>query len=272
MDESGYFFKALPAKGLAQTRKKAKGRKKSKQRITIAFFVSADEGKYGKSIVIWRSKKPRCFQLASMPDKLAEVSYIDDSKSWMQVEIMEKTLDTLNFQIRKERRKVILSLDNATVHPTSLTDIYINIKIVFLPRNTTSSLQPFDAGIIQSFKTKYRKKLMRNVIARINDDLFASEIEKSIDILQAITWVARDWKEVSVEMIKNCLAKYGITEETSEDEDDIVDEEFKALFNELRDSECDMTAEEYADFAINSDMVDWRVSSVKVCITKYLRK
>ena len=42
IDESSYFFKALPAKGLAQKGKKAKGRKKSKQRITISFFVSVD--------------------------------------------------------------------------------------------------------------------------------------------------------------------------------------------------------------------------------------
>ena len=89
------------------------------------------------------------------------------------------------------------------------------------------------------------------------------------------------WKEVSVETIKNCFAKCGITEETSADEDIVVDEEFIALPSELPDSECNMTAEEYVDFdvetcsclpAINSDMVDWRVTSVKACVTKYLRK
>ena len=58
MDESGCFFKALPAKALAQKGKKTKGGKKSKQRITVAFFVSADGGKVGKPIAIWRSKKP----------------------------------------------------------------------------------------------------------------------------------------------------------------------------------------------------------------------
>ena len=131
----------------------------------------------------------------------------------MQVEIMEKVFDTLNFLMRKERRNVILFLDNATVHPTSLIDMYSNIKIVFLPNNTTSRLQPLNAGIIQSFKTKYRKRLMRYVIARINNDLLASEID--IDILQAITW------EVSVETIKNFFATYRITEQTSEDKDDM---------------------------------------------------
>ena len=60
-----------------------------------------------------------------------------------------------------------------------------------------------------------------------------------------------------------------------------MDEELNALFKELADSECDRTAEEYVDFyvetcssllAINSDMVDWRIISVKACATDFLRK
>ena len=81
-----------------------------------------------------------------------------DSKSWMQVEIMEKVLETLNRQMVKEKRNVFLFLGKATVHPTSLVDKFSNIKVVFLPKNTTSCLQPLDAGIIQSFRSKYRKK------------------------------------------------------------------------------------------------------------------
>ena len=64
--------------------------------------------------------------------------------------------------------------------------------------------------------------------------------------------MADAWKEVSVEMINNCFAKCGITEKTSEDEDEIVDEEFNALFNELADSECDMTAEDYVSFGVET--------------------
>ena len=114
MDESESFLK-LPTKGVAQKGKKSKGGKKSKQRITVVFFVSADGEKVGKPIVIWQNKTPRCFQLASATDKLSEVMYFADSKSWMQVEIMEKFLETLNRQMVKEERNVILFLENATV-------------------------------------------------------------------------------------------------------------------------------------------------------------
>ena len=131
--------------------------------------------------------------------------YFADSQSWMQVKIMEKVLETLNRQMVKEERNIILFLDNATVHPTSLVDTFSSIKVVFLPKNTTSSLQPLDAAIIQSFKSKYRQKLIPYVIARIEEDSVASEIPKQIDVLQAIEWVAKAWKEVTVETIKNCF-------------------------------------------------------------------
>ena len=41
MDESGVFWQALPENGFGQKGKQCKGGKKSKQRVTIAFFVTA---------------------------------------------------------------------------------------------------------------------------------------------------------------------------------------------------------------------------------------
>ena len=55
-------------------------------------------------------QKGECFWLASVSDKLAEASYFDDSKSLMQVQSMEKVLDTLNFQMRKKKKKCYLIL------------------------------------------------------------------------------------------------------------------------------------------------------------------
>ena len=45
MDEFGYFFKALPDKGLVEKRKQVKGGKKSKQRLTVAVLVNTAGGK-----------------------------------------------------------------------------------------------------------------------------------------------------------------------------------------------------------------------------------
>ena len=87
----------------------------------------------------------------------------------MQVEIMEKVLESLNCQMIREGINVILFLDNATVHPLSLIGMYSNIKIIYLAKNTTLRLQPLDAGIIQSFKTKYKQGGHSNLKLNFHD-------------------------------------------------------------------------------------------------------
>lgn len=53
---------------------------------------------------------------------------------------------------KKQIRKIILFLDNATSHP----DLKLkNINLIFLPPNTTSHCQPLDQFIIQNFKVIY---------------------------------------------------------------------------------------------------------------------
>ena len=65
--------------------------------------------------------------------------------------------------------------------------------------------------MLESFKVSKQSTEISWVIASsyciINYDLFASEIEKGISILQAIPWVADASKEVSVETIKSPFAK-----------------------------------------------------------------
>ena len=101
----------------------------------------------------------------------------------------------------QQERSVILFIDNATVHPISLKEKYRNIKIAFLRKNTTFHLQPWDAGIIQSIKVKYKKKLMRFKLVWIAENRSASEITSTVDILQSIQWVIKSWNEVSLEAI-----------------------------------------------------------------------
>ena len=152
MDESGCFLKALPSKGLAQKGKKCKGGKKSKQRMTVAFFLNADGGKVDQPIVIWKSKKTRCFKRTNVASKLKQVSYFAYAKSWMQIDVIEKVLEKRNYLIKLENRNVLLFLDNAPVHPENLVGKYSNIKIVFLPKNTTSRLHNFMQASLKTSK------------------------------------------------------------------------------------------------------------------------
>ena len=109
MDESGCFFKALPDEGLVQKGKQSKGSKKSKQRFTIAFFVSDAGQKLDEPIFIWKSKLPRCFKGLRDPSRPGNVHYFSNSKSWMTSEIFETVLSKLNRKLVFENRKVIYS-------------------------------------------------------------------------------------------------------------------------------------------------------------------
>ncbi|CAB0031069.1 unnamed protein product [Trichogramma brassicae] len=61
--------------------------------------------------------------------------------------------------MRDAKRKVILFMDNAGPHPDNMQ--LTNVKIIFLPPNTTSVSQPLDQGIIKNFKNF---KGLRNLV------------------------------------------------------------------------------------------------------------
>ncbi len=166
MDETGVFWRALPDSGFGRIGKECKGGKKSKQRITVAFFVSA-AGIKEKPIVIWTSANPRClkrFDKSALP-----INYFNQKKAWMTGDIMETVLTKLNSRLIHSQRSILLLMDNAGCHPSTLESKFSNIKIVFLPANTTSKLQPLDLGIIQNFKVHYKGLLLRYVLTKIDE-------------------------------------------------------------------------------------------------------
>ena len=60
-DETGCFYRALSDKTLAEKRKECRGRKRSKERLTVAFFANAT-GDKEPPIVLGKAAKPRCFK------------------------------------------------------------------------------------------------------------------------------------------------------------------------------------------------------------------
>ena len=80
------------------------------------------------------------------------VSYYWNKTAWMQVFIWNDYLKKLDAQMRLQNRKILLLVDNAPVHIVDEDVNLTNVTVHFLPPNTTSHLQPCDAGIINSFK------------------------------------------------------------------------------------------------------------------------
>ena len=175
----------------------------------------------------------------------------------MNGEIMELVLTKLNHCFASEKRKVLLLMDNAGCHPEELKGKFSNIKIVSLPVNTTSKLQPLDLGIIQNFKVHYCKMLLQHVIARIDQCNHASEVVKSVNILASIRWIALAWAKVKPETIMKCFRKAGILRDDMSDivtrmhdsEDPFVEAdecmELQHLIDQTLSSEQSCSAAEY---------------------------
>lgn len=87
-------------------------------------------------------------------------------------------------------RNIILFLDQCAAHPKQVT--LQNVKLVFLPANMTTHLQPLDAGLIQNAKHHFKGLLVRRLPAKIDrkdDDL-------RISLLDAIYFIAMAWDRV----------------------------------------------------------------------------
>ena len=76
---------------------------------------------------------------------------------------MIQVLIALDRKLDVENQKVLLFLDNAPPHPENPPGKPKKHQASVLPKNTTSKLQPCEAGIIRNFKTKYRKQLLKDL-------------------------------------------------------------------------------------------------------------
>ena len=182
-DKTGVFFRALPTKSLVVRGEQCSAGKKSKDRLTLLLACSATGHKL-KPLDIGKSKKPRCFKEKNIG--ALNIIYRHNNKAWMTSQLFCEWLDIVNNQMRSTNRKIILIVDNCAAHPHVERS---NIKLVFLPPNTTAKLQPCDAGIIQAVKLQYRKKLLRKIAFAFDEVKSASSLAKKVTLFDAIMWL-----------------------------------------------------------------------------------
>ena len=90
--------------------------------------------------------------------------YKSNNKAWMLTILFQDWLLYFDQQVGQKHRgqRVLLLLDNCASHKLGGLNL-LNVDVYFLPPNTTSKIQPMDAGIIMSFKKKYRYYHIRYV-------------------------------------------------------------------------------------------------------------
>ena len=123
----------------------------------------------------------------------------------------------------------------------------------YLPANTTSKLQPLDAGIIKNFKVHYKNFLVDKYL----EDIGKLNIIRLPDIKEALLIILKSWDQVKQATITNCWYHCGFLDNYNPKEDDDLKINLNKIQIKLKDidkfsfqifsseSSKTMTAEEF---------------------------
>ena len=210
-DETGIYYKMLPDKTLAvkSDEHKKEGFKSIKDRLTLLFTVNKTGNHKLKPLCIGKSRAPRCFHHVNM--KALPFIHANSKNAWMTSDIFEDWFhNSFVPEVRKHLRslklpeKAVLLLDNCPAHPPAemLRTRDGRIKVAYLPKNTTSLIQPLDQGVIATFKKNYRRELVTKLISTENRTVI--EFLKEMTIKDFFYIGAIAWQAVTPKTIEGC--------------------------------------------------------------------
>ncbi|XP_045520537.1 tigger transposable element-derived protein 4-like [Pieris brassicae] len=198
-DEFGLFFKLMPDKSYVFKGETCHGGIVSKERLTVLSCANSDGSEKLPLLVIGKAKNPRCFKnVKSLP-----VTYDAQSRAWMTSIRFIDWLKAVDDHFQIKCRRIILFIDNCPAHPKSVK--LKNIKLVYLPPNATSKLQPMNQGIIKVLKQGYRTRLIHRYLQEMEDP----DSKRPFTVHDAILNIAAAWEAIKPETIQNCFKKAG---------------------------------------------------------------
>ena len=233
IDECGLFYQLLPDRTLSFIGEKCEGGKLSKQRLTVLLVANMSGSDKLPPLVIGKFARPRCFKnVHRLP-----VSFEANKRAWMTSDIFEKYIKAFDQKMAARNRRILLIIDNCSAHP--IINGLLAIRLEFLPPNTTSRTQPMDQGVIHSFKTHYRKLLLRSRLAALD-----ANRQYNCTVLDALHHINAAWTSVSSVTIANCFTKAGMIPNNTDNEV-ILLEPFNQELNFVSSSQED---DEFAQF------------------------
>uniref|UniRef100_UPI00358ECFDF tigger transposable element-derived protein 1-like n=1 Tax=Myxine glutinosa TaxID=7769 RepID=UPI00358ECFDF len=211
MDETNFYWKAMPRRTFITTKSaKVRGRKAIKERFTLLFAMDASGTCRLKPTVVHRAKRPRAYKGCNM-NKL-NVHWLTSKKGYMSAKLSQDWLkeafipEVEDFcKSQNIRLNILLLLDNAPGHSPLLRAEHPNVKVEFLPPNTTSLIQPLDQEVISVVKASYSTRQFRKMRQATKDTAVIQQLLDSEDEDDMVQWdteaeqkVIRYWKNYNV--------------------------------------------------------------------------
>uniref|UniRef100_A0A8C0QS57 HTH CENPB-type domain-containing protein n=1 Tax=Chelonoidis abingdonii TaxID=106734 RepID=A0A8C0QS57_CHEAB len=209
-DETGLCYHMLPDRTFASRteEQKAKGFKVIKERVRILFCMNKNSSHKLKPLCIGKSKSSRAFHHKNM-DSLSFI-YHHSKNAWMTLAIFEEWFnkyfvpDVRSHLCRQKLEpEALLLFDNCPTHSPveTLTSKDRKIKLNYLPKNTTSKIQPLNQGIITTFKMNYRKASVKKIV---EDNSSIMDVIKKLNLLDVFNLGETAWLGITPSMIEKC--------------------------------------------------------------------
>ncbi|KAK2155260.1 hypothetical protein LSH36_244g00018 [Paralvinella palmiformis] len=258
--ETGIMFRALPERTLVGQRMKS--------HLTV-FIACNMAGEFYTPLVIGKVARPHAFHKLRL-DQLP-VTWRANKQAWMTSRVYGDWLQAFNATMCSRGRKALLFVDSAPCHPHAVTPLS-HVRVVFLPANTLSVLQPLDQGIVQDVKRHYREQLLRRLLADIERCDSLSEVVKNVSLFDAVQMISAAVDEVKTSTVVRCFAMAGfptfVDASDDPDEDVPLAQLLLQASNELPLSDAITDPGEYISIdsgipVMETPFGDWEASLVK---------
>ena len=184
---------------------------KSKKRVTLMACTNASGTCKLPLVLVQSSKNPRGFRHLDMGN--LPLLYYAQKNSWMNREIFQHLFDQkfvpklIHLCARKGiEYKGLLLLKNASSHSATekLQSTYGKVTAMFLTPNITSVIHLIDQGVLAPLRLRYRKPLLRFIVARCGSapNKTVPEIVKEVNINNAVYWAIHAWDDVTASSFK----------------------------------------------------------------------
>ncbi|XP_055616653.1 tigger transposable element-derived protein 1-like [Toxorhynchites rutilus septentrionalis] len=193
---------------LAKSEKTAGGFKATKDRVTLLFCSNASGDRLLKPLLIHRHLRPRALKGESYD--LLPVHWMANQKAWVTTAVFKQWFDEMFIPEVKAYLEekgldfhVLLLVDNAPGH--TIID-HPNVKVIFLPPNTTSLIQPLDQGIIANFKKLYISRTMQHILEMIENDskLSVPDAWKAFTIKECVGYIGAAVADIKPSTLNAC--------------------------------------------------------------------